>query len=89
MIRSRNKQETSLNKQTDLIKGFLYALFFSLQLLPVLSKAALQAKTFLAASQAEVAASNGSSEPSTYSASFTEPSKKKNKPRKTWYLLRV
>lgn len=53
------------------------------KLLPVLSKAAIQAKTFLAASQAEVAASNGSSEPSTYSASFTEPSKKKNKPRKT------
>lgn len=53
------------------------------KLLPVFSKAVVQIKTFIAASQSEVAHSNGSSEPTTYSASFTEQSKKKSKPRKT------
>ncbi|XP_061181394.1 BOS complex subunit NOMO1-like [Saccostrea echinata] len=53
------------------------------KLLPVLSKAVVQIKTLIAASQSEVAPSNGSSEPTTYSASFTEQSKKRSKPRKT------
>ena len=58
--------------------------FFSLQVLPVLSKTLVQAKTILAASQSEAAQRNISEEPSTYTAGFSaEPSKKKSKPRKT------